>query len=168
MIVGLLVSGILVAAAQGQAARQAPGRIVTTTRLVAIFSQLEHDLLKGIQQEDHQVLDRLLSDEFQVWTPLPPGEPVPREDWLARFWRHKLQSFRVRQTAVRGLTDDISVASFVLTETVVEGTPKNHDYFIVDVWTKYGDSWRLSDRYESPVSAAATGGTGDKRPTGKD
>jgi len=57
-------------AAQNQVA---PGRVVITTRLVAIFSELESNVLTALQKKDGAALDKLLSDEFQVWTADPPG-----------------------------------------------------------------------------------------------
>ena len=158
----------LVFSAYGQNSTAAPGRIVTTTRLVALFSQVESDLEKALQQNDSQTLNKLLSDDFEVWTPAPPGHPIPREDWLTNAAGHKSQSFRFHQMAVRGIADDISIVSFIFSETA-SGAAKNRDSFIVDVWKKAGEGWQLSDRYVSSITATGSrASTVDKRPTGKD
>src|SRR5437868_15546211 len=101
LLVGILLAGSLVGA-YGQTTKP-PRRIVTTTRLVAIFSELENDCMKAVQENDANALDRLLSEDFQIWTPSPPGHPIPREDWLKQA--EKPQSFRIRQMAVRGVAD---------------------------------------------------------------
>ncbi len=171
IVVALLAIGALIGTAEGQATSQHPSRIVTTTRLVATFSDLENELGKALQQNDQPALNRLLSEDFQVWTPAPPGQPIPREDWLRHMETQKPESFQVRQMAVRGLTDEISVASFVLTEAVAGAQGKQkHSYFVVDLWKKSGDAWQITDRYVSAVSGAspAAAKTTDKRPTGKD
>lgn len=164
VLVGILLAASL-AAAYGQTIKP-PGRIVTTTRLVAIFSELENDCVKAIQQNDGARLNKLLSEDFEVWTPAPPGHPIPREDWLKQA--EKPQSFSIRQMAVRGLANDISIASFVLSETVNPPAAKPRNTFVVDVWKKSGDQWQLTDRYASPFAGAIPAATpGDKRPTGK-
>jgi hypothetical protein len=154
---------VLGAWAAAQNTKQTPGRIVTTTRLVAVFSELEESTFKAAQQNDLATLHRVLSDEFEVWTPEPPGQPIPGEDWLKKMAADKVQSFRFRQMAVRSLGDDISVVSFVLTE--VSTTPKS--YFIVDVWTRSDGSWRLRDRYQSRALAETRAPAVDKPPSGR-
>ena len=154
---------VLGAWASAQNTKQTPGRIVTTTRLVAVFSELEESTFKAAQQNDVATLNRVLADEFEVWTPEPPGQPIPREDWLKKMAADKTQSFRFRQMAVRSLADDISVVSFLFTE--VSTSPKS--YFIVDVWTRIGDSWKLRDRYQSRALAQTRAPAVDKPPSGR-
>src|SRR5947209_4013651 len=164
-VVVLLVTTALIIAAQGQATPTAPGRIVTTTRLVALFSQLESDCLKAVQRNDQLALNRLLSEDFEVWTPAPPGHPIPREDWVEEQTAHKASSFRTRQMAVRSVADDTSIVSFVLREN---SGANARESFIVDVWKKTGENWQLTDRYEAAVPPQHTAPTTvDRRPTGK-
>jgi uncharacterized protein DUF4440 len=146
-----------------------PTRIVTTTRLVAIFSQMEADWLRATQQKDQATLQRLLAEDFQVWTPAPPGEPLPREQWFDEILAEKLDSFRIRQMAVRGLNDSTAVVSFVLSQTVVRaGHRHTSDFFIVDLWRKIDESWQATDRYSSPIRAVSAGRQEEVKPTGKD
>jgi hypothetical protein len=150
---------------------QTPGRIVTTTRLVTIFSQLEKDWLKAVQQKDEASLNRLLTEDFEVWTPAPPGDPTPREEWLRQALAEKIDSFRIRQMAVKGLNDNTAIASFVLSETVEHaGKPLTRSFFIVDVWEKKNgrdESWQATERYLSEVKGVAATQQGDVKPTGK-
>ena len=147
-------------------------QIVTQTRLQVLFSDLESQWLKAVQDKDEATLNRILAEDFEVWTPGPPGDPVPRDDWLKEAFASKLQSFRLRQMAVRPASPEISIASFVLSETLDRaGQPRTQNHFVVDVWTKSGerDNWRCTDRYISVVSGAThSGGKDDAKPTGRD
>ena len=152
----------------GQAAApHTPGRIVTTTRLVAMFSELENQLLNAVHNKDQAALDKFLSDEFQVWR--PKSDPVPREDWVKQAESENAAGSRIENMAVRGLNDDTSVASFVLTESS-EATkrPIARQYFVVDVWQKTAQGWRLTDRYISDFKSTSGSMAGhDIKPTGK-
>jgi ketosteroid isomerase-like protein len=145
----------------------APGRVVTTTRLVSMFSDLEDQWLTAIQKKDAAALDRLLSDDFQVWTAEPPGAPLPHEDWQAQAFASKLQSFRIRQMAVRGVSDDVAIASFVLqTSAVLDGKEVPAQHFVVDVWKRDGESWHCTDRYLSEAKPPASKSVSE-HPSGK-
>lgn len=150
-------------------AQETGRRIVTRTRLQVLFSDLETQWLEAVQQGDKAALNRLLSEEFEVWTPAPPGDPIPREDWQAQAFARPPQSFQLGQMAVRAVSADISVASFRLTETFGSGPEARHEaYFVVDVWTKVGsgDDWRCTDRYLSRV--ADEGPKSELKPSGKE
>jgi hypothetical protein len=165
----LLCAGSGWMAGQDQGApRVSQGRVVTKTRLVAMFSDLENQLLQAEQAKDEGTLNRLLGEEFQVWTPEPPGDPIPKEDWQKRALTQKLLSFRVEQMTVRGLSDEIAVASFVLWEKLEQrGKENSSTHFVVDVWKKNGDSWQITDRYQSRVAHSASTESSLK-PTGKE
>ncbi len=144
------------------------GRVVTKTRLVAIFSDLETQLLQAQQAKDEPALNRLLGDEFEVWTPELSGDPIPRDDWRKRALAQKLSSFRIEQMAVKAMSDEIVVASFLLEETAEhDGKGRASNRFVVDVWKKNGDVWQLAERYSSRVAGSADT-EGGKKPTGKE
>jgi ketosteroid isomerase-like protein len=160
MLVVLLLCTISATSAQSP-------RIITRTRLQAIFSDLEGQWLKAIQNKDEAALDQLLADGFEVWTPTQ-GDPIPREDWAKKAFARKLQSFQLRQLAVRGVDPEVSVANFILTETFDEaGKSQSEDYFVIDLWVKDGDSWRCTDRYWSRVPGGPPAKR-DVKPTGKE
>ena len=77
-----------------------------------------------------------LADDFEEWTPAPPGDPIAREDWL----KHALdpgfvmQSSQIRQMAVRTV-NDTEVVSFVESRSAVcGGRDCSSSSFIVDLW----------------------------------
>src|SRR5207248_3590239 len=109
---------ILTAALRPALDAQAPAkqRIVTTTRLVTLFSDLERQLMSAVQQNDDVKTQQFLSDDFAVWTPQPPGDPIPAEDWMASEKRKQLSSFRICQLSVQPLGEHAALSS-VLRET---------------------------------------------------
>ncbi len=140
--------------AQEKVADDAPRRVVTTTRLVAVFSDLESQWQQAVQRKDQAALSHLLSEDFQVWMPQSSG-PVAREEWQQQAFAKGLSSFHFRQMAVRSLKEDTAVISFVLSESVQSGGKiAAEDYFVVDIWSQKGDRWVCTDRYASPLSKA--------------
>lgn len=148
-----------------QPAPQAGGtRIVTMTRPMAIFSELENQLVRAAQKKDDAALQALLSEDCNLWTPAPPGDPMPREDWIAALQHHPPRSFRMRQLAVQTF-GDTNVVSFVASELrQSKGKEQTTDHFVVDVWIRKGDTWQLAARYLSPVNGSAYA---PAKPTGK-
>lgn len=122
--------------------------------LQIFFSELETQWLKAVQGKDPAALNGIVADDFHLWTASPPGAPISRSEWLLGVFGRKLLSFQVRQLAVRELTPDIAVVSFVQTETYQQSaTPQTVDHFVTDVWMNKGggDNWRCTDRYFSEV-----------------
>jgi uncharacterized protein DUF4440 len=155
-LVFLLLPGVI-AFGQGQVAPERPAkRIVTRTRLVAMFSDLEDQIFKGLQEKNDQAVNTLLAQDFQLWTPAPPGDPVPRDDWQKQALAEKLKAFRLRQMAASAVGENAVVVHFVLSKTAERaGKMSAQDYFVIDVWQKNDDKWQLSDRYASPLGPAA-------------
>ena len=125
------------------------------TKLQIFFSELETQWLKAAQDKDPSALNRVVADDFHVWTSAPPGKN-PREEWFAGMFGRKVLSSHLRQLAVRNLSPEIPVVSFVKTETYQQtATPQTEDYFIVDIWINKGsgDDWRSTDRYVSEVKS---------------
>lgn len=159
---GFAVPFLAVSLAMGQAApAQKPGRIVTTTRLVTIFSELEEQLSRALQGGDQAALDRLLGEDFQVWKPM--SDPVPREDWIQQAQSGNLTGFRPQHMAVMELGENTSIASFVLTQT--SGKHRER-YFVVDVWQKTAAGWQVTNRYLSHMQDGSAA-PADRRPTGR-
>ncbi len=146
---------------------QSSGQIVTRTRLVTIFSDLQNQWLEAVRHKDASALDRLLGEDYQVWTPNSPG-PVPREEWQPKAFAEGLQSYRIRDMAVRSVRDDVAVESFVLEQSRLQNNHSvTESYFIVNVWTKASERWRCTDTYSSPIPSTYNGHPRALKPTGK-
>ena len=127
------------------------------TKLQIFFSELETQWLKAAQEKDPAALNRVVADDFHLWTSAPPGSPIPREEWFAGVFGRKVLSAHLRQLAVRNLSPEIAVVSFVETETYQQtAAPQTEEYFVVDIWINKGsgDNWRCTDRYVSEVRGA--------------
>jgi uncharacterized protein DUF4440 len=132
-----------------------PSRIVTTTRLVAQFSELERQWLKALADRDQATLDGLMSEDFQEWNP-QSVDPVPREDWLRQRMGAAAAGTRMQEMAVRDL-GSTALVSFVL-------RTKTGSWFVVDAWLRRGEKWQVTDRYASRVMGAVSSPV---RPSGK-
>jgi hypothetical protein len=171
IILPCVVLGVACAVSAQQQAEHdqtGPRRVVTTTRLVTLFSEFENQWMQAVQHKDESALAHWLGDDFQVWTPETNG-PTPREGWQKQAWARKLTSFHFRGMAVRSLREDSAIVSFVLSESVQSGgKPKFEAHFVVDIWSKEADQWVCTDRYASPLLAAANRAQPeDRKPSGK-
>jgi hypothetical protein len=136
----------------------------TTTRLVAIFSDLNSELFQSIQKHDVAAFDRLVGEDFELRAASTPDDPKARDDWQRLEFRRPLQSFRISHMAVRGLHDDVAVVSFVLEENRGTTAPVQKS-FLVQVWLREGEVWTCQEAYVSPIAPSRRR---DHRPSGKD
>ncbi len=144
---GFLVAlAVLPTAAGGGQRQRTQNHVVTRTRLVAFYSDLEAQLATAAQKSDSTKLQQILTDDFEEWTPEPPGDPILREDWMAAY--HP-SSFSTHQMAVRTF-GDTEIASFVLHQKAAFGEKDaSGEFFVVDVWRREGNTSRLASRYIS-------------------
>jgi hypothetical protein len=147
----------LFASPQNQEKAQA---VPAKPKLQIFFTELENQWLKADQDKDQAAINRIVAEDFEVWTSAPHGSPMSRADWLLEVFGKRLLSFQVKQLAVRDLSPDIAVVSFVETATYQQSaTPQTEDRFIVDIWINHhgGDNWRCTDRYLSRAEAVPPG-----------
>jgi hypothetical protein len=145
---------------------QSTGQIETRTRLVSQFSGLQNQWLDAIKQRDAAALDRLLSDDFEVWTPDHPA-PIPREEWQAQAFAENLKSFKIADMAVKSPRDGVAIESFRLETTMSSNrSTSTQQFFVVNLWINEQDHWLCTDSYVSPVAAAPA--VTPVKPSGKD
>ena len=140
-----------------------PGRTITPTRQVAQFSELETQWVDAIQRKDQSALDHMLTDEFEILTPLA-SNPVERDEFVEATGNLKLDSYRISQMTVHDYGDTAVVNFLVNVKGLFRGRDWSGQYFVVDVWRKNGDIWQAAVRYLSKSGAVSTSHT---RPTGK-
>lgn len=143
-------------------------RIVTRTRLQVLFSEYEEQWFKAVQQKDKATLEKIMGDDFHLWTP-EPADPTPRAEWIEQATSRKLVSYQMRQLAARAASNDVAVISYVLHATYeTGGKTEKDDSFVVDLWIRNGsgDTWVCTDRYQSKI---ADGGASAQpvKPSGK-
>ena len=137
--------------AVGFAAAQttAPGRIPTISRLVMQFTEQETKLAARIRAKDAAGAGNVLTDDFELRAASQPGRPVPRADWLRQSMQTPGPEAAPTQMAVHDLGGTV-VVSFLQT-----GDGDKASFFIVDVWRRSGEEWKLAIRY---AASAAAGG----------
>lgn len=143
------------------------GRIETRTRLVAVFSDLNNQLFHAIQQRHAAAFNKLVGEDFELRTSRTPDDPQSREDWQQQSFSRALTDFRLSQMAVRGLREDVAIVSFVLEEHP-RPPARAQKNFIVQAWSREGDTWTCQEAYVSPVSSRHAAPQKDKKPTGKE
>jgi len=141
-------------------------RIITATKQVAMFNGLENQLLRTIQKKDKAAAQAMLSDDLMI--EMPDADPLPGDEWLDSVLAkdYMLKSVMVRQMSAIDLGDAVAVKFDRVQEASFKGHPDNGEFFVVDLWKKSGDTWKLASRYVAQVSSQAViPNTG--KPTGK-
>ena len=133
-VLGLLACTATLALAQG------PGRVMTLTRTVKTFSELENQLDDARRSHDETALGKLLAANFEQRSGAAPAQPIPRGDWLAQPPAERTE---IGQMAVHEY-GNVAVVSFA---------DAAQHAFVVDVWNKTDDHYALSVRYVSTASA---------------
>jgi hypothetical protein len=80
---------------------------------------------------------------------------------------YALKSFVLRQFSVAD-EGELAVVKFDrVQQATYKGKPDGGEFFVIDVWKKNGDSWKLANRYVAKVSSVPFMPKGDVKPTGK-
>jgi len=139
----LLVSALCVASPSARAADEAmpESRIPTVTRWVKLFTKLENNLAASLKARDEAALQNLLADDFELRTGSMPGSPMPRAEWIRSLLlrrdvrlQHDLVGYSIEKRA---------------SGSGIKAAP---NIFVVDVWKRSGDDWKLAIRYASAAS----------------
>ncbi|MGZ4845322.1 MAG: nuclear transport factor 2 family protein [Candidatus Angelobacter sp.] len=165
-LVPVLLAAALPALAQEPVTPKSNPRIMTATKQVTMFAGLEIQLLQAVQKKDKAGVQAMLSDELAV--EMPNTDRMAGDDWLDSVMAkdYTLKRFGVRQVSVALLGDAAVVKYDRLQEATHKGVADNGEYFVVDVWKKDGDTWKLANRYVSKVSSALPKEA--PKPTGKE
>ena len=142
-------------------------RIITATKQVTIFNGLENQLLQAVQKKDKAAAQAMLSDDLII--EMPDADPLPGDDWLDSVMakEYTLKSFVVRQMSATDLGNAVVVKYDRLQEATSKGKADNGEFFVVDLWKKDGDNWKLANRYVAKVSPEAQIVKKPVKPTGK-
>src|ERR1051326_368769 len=128
-------------------------RIITATRQVSIFTGLETQVLKAIQAQDQAAFKNLIADECMI--EMPDADPLAADDWISSVLGKDfvLKSFLIRQVSVLDEGDSAIVKFNRVQQATYKGAPASGEFFVIDLWKKSGDSWKLADRYVSKVNS---------------
>jgi ketosteroid isomerase-like protein len=142
-------------------------RIITATRQVSIFTNLETQLLKAVQAKDEATLKNLVADDCMI--EMPDADPLAADDWMTAVLAKdfQLKSFQVRQVSALDQGDTVIIKFDRVQQSTYKGAPDGGEFFVIDVWKKSGDSWKLANRYVSKISSVPWTPKTDVKPTGK-
>jgi hypothetical protein len=97
---------------------------------------------------NRHALDQLLAEDFEMRVGTAPGTPVPRDDWMANALAKPSPQERIEQMSAHEL-GDLVIASFL--DRPESSSPKSDAAtYVVDVWKKSGDAWKLVRRFAAP------------------
>ncbi len=137
----ILALGLQIAAAWAQAT----GNVPTISRLVMQFTERETQLVERLAARDAAGAASSLTDDFELRASNQPGRPIPRAEWLAQSMQSAGVGTRITQMAVHDL-GETAVVSFM------QGADTTPGLFVVDVWRRAGNDWKLAVRYASPIA----------------
>lgn len=154
------------AAAQEPVKPKLTPRIITATKQVALFTGLETQLLQAVQKKDKAAAEAMVTDGFNI--DLPDADPLPGDDWLDSVMAkdYALKSYVIRQMSVVDLGDAALVKYDRSQASTKQGKPDGGEFFVIDLWKKTGDTWKLANRYVAKISSTVPTQK-DIRPTGK-
>ena len=166
-LMSVFIAVTVLAGAQEPVKPKLTPRIVTATRQVTMFSDLEIQMLKAIQKKDKSTLAAMLTDDCII--AMPNADPLPGDEWVDSVMAKDftLKSFALRDVLAIDLGNAVVVKFDRRQETTSKGQPENGQFFVVDVWKKDGDAWKLANRFVSQSASGAVGPKGPVKPTGK-
>jgi ketosteroid isomerase-like protein len=168
-LVVLLLSTAFVSLAPAQEPVKPPlsPRIITATRQVTMFTGTEKQMLDAVQKKDKPALQAMLADDCAIH--LPDSDPMPCDEWVDSIMSKDfiLKSFLLRQLSVSDLGTAAVVSYDRVQESTYKGKNDGGEFYVVDLWKKAGDNWKLSDRYVTKVSSTPLMPKGPVKPTGK-
>lgn len=164
----LIVVASVIGAAQEPVKPKLTPSIMTATKQVTLFSGLERQMLEAVEKKDRSALEAMLTDEFEI--AMPGADPLAGPDWVDSVMAKDfaLKSFVVRQMSVADLGDAAVVKFDRLQQAVFQGRNDGGEFFVVDLWKKSGDSWKLANRYVAKVRAIASAPNLHPKPSGKE
>src|SRR5262249_7754306 len=92
----------------------------------------------------------LLASDFELRTARTGGELTLRDEWLqAATSTYKVLSFRISRLTVRPVGNSAVVNFFYEQQATFAGRDVSGDFFLVDIWQKEGNDWKLFARYSA-------------------
>jgi len=117
---------------------------------VDFFTRLERRLTDAVVAQDRSVLDSLLASDFELRTARAGGELTLRGEWLqAAISTYKIHSFQISRLTARPVGNSTVVNFFYEQQATFAGKDISGDFFLVDIWQKTGNDWKLLARYSA-------------------
>jgi ketosteroid isomerase-like protein len=159
---------VALASAQEPVSPKLTPTITTATKQVTLFTGLEKQMLQAVQKKDRAALEAMLTDEFEI--AMPGADSLAGPDWVDSVMAKdfSLNSYVIRQMSVADLGDAAVVKFDRIQQATHKGKSESGEFFVVDVWKKSGDSWKLANRYVAKVGTIPVTPKIEPKPTGKE
>jgi len=143
-------------------------RTITATKQVTLFNGLERQLLEAVQKKDQAGMEAMLGEDFEI--AMPGADPLAGDDWVDSVMAIEfvLKSFAIRQMSVADLGDSAIVKFERQQLATFKGQSQSGKFFVVDLWKKSADSWKLASRYVAAVRTLPLTPKLQPKPTGKE
>jgi ketosteroid isomerase-like protein len=166
-LISALIAVTVLAGAQEPVKPKLTPRIVTATRQVTMFSDLEIQMLKAVQKKDKAALESMLTEDCII--EMPDADPLAGDEWVDSVMAKdfSLKSFAMRNVFAVDLGNAAVVKFERRQDAINKGKTDSGEFFVVDVWKKDGDAWKLANRFVSKSVPGAVGPKGPVKPTGK-
>ena len=166
-LVSVLIAVAVLAGAQEPVKPKLNPRIVTATRQVSMFSDLEIQMLKAVQKKDKAALQAMLTDDCVI--EMPDADPLPGDEWVDSVMAKDftLKSFAMREVFAVDLGNAAVVKFERRQDATNKGKAEGGEFFVVDVWKKDGDAWKLANRFVSKTNSGPAVPKTPTKPTGK-
>jgi hypothetical protein len=150
LLAGVILSNISSAAQEPIVPTLTP-TVVTATKQVTLFTGLEKQILQAVQQKEKAGLEAMLTDDFEI--AMPHADAVSGGDWLDSVLAKDftLRTFVISQMSVVDLGDFALVKYERGQQATLKGKAYDGEFFVVDLWKKTGDSWKLANRYVARI-----------------
>jgi len=131
--------------------------VPSVSRLVKLFMEREIAMQERSRAGDSVGLAAYLAEDFELRAATQPGRPIPRDAYVAQVVKQKPAESAPTEMAVHDM-GPLAIASFRVPAASGDGS-----LFVVDVWRRMGNDWKLGIRY---AAASAPGmvipGTGSE------
>ena len=164
----LLLNCAVITAGQEPEKPKLTPTIITATKQVTLFTGLEKQLLQAVQKKDKSAMAAMLGDDFEIG--MPDADPLAADDWMDSVINKDftLKSFIIRQVSVADLGDAAVVKYDRVQQATYKARNDSGEFFVIDLWKKSGDSWKLANRYVARVGPAPLSLKIQPKPTGKE
>jgi ketosteroid isomerase-like protein len=166
-LISVLIAVTVLAGAQEPVKPKLTPRIVTATRQVTMFSDLEIQMLKAVQKKDKAALESMLTEDCII--EMPDADPLAGDEWVDSVMAKDftLKSFAMRNVFAVDLGNAVVVKFERRQDAVNKGRAESGQFFVVDVWKQAGDTWKLANRFVSKNGSGTIEPKGPVKPTGK-
>ena len=122
--------------------------VPTVTRLVKLFTQLEHDIITSLKNNDKPMLSSLVDDRFEMQVASQSKEPVPMSAWLDKsLAESSLYQYEISNMSVYDYGGTAIVSFNWQAFSPKKDSSVSPGVFIVDVWKKERPGWKLAIRF---------------------